>query len=78
MPLFSFFFEGVLVFPFGGDFLSVGEGGGGFSLCVEIFMLIPTCKNFYSAHALDAKVVAKIAPWGNLREIARLTRYPIC
>ena len=37
-------------------------GGGGFSLCVKIFMLIPTCKNFYSAHALDAKLVAKIAP----------------
>ena len=76
VPLFSFW-GGGLVFSFGGHlpFSPLGGGGGGFSLCVKIFMLIPTCKNF---HALDAKVVAKIAPWENLREIARLERYPIC
>ena len=67
--LFSPFFGGGVVFPFGGHFLHVGGGG---SLCGEIFRLVPTCKNFFGARALDARVVANMAPWGNLREIARL------
>ena len=40
--------------------LSMWGGGGGFSLCGEILMLISTCKIFYGALALDAKVVANI------------------
>ena len=76
VPLFSFFFlGGGPCFSFWSRFSPCGEGGGG-SLCVEIFMLIPICKNFYSAHALNAKVV--VSALGKLREIARLTRYPIC
>ena len=39
----------------------MGGGGGEFSLCGKIFMLVSTCKNFYGAHALDAKEVANIA-----------------
>ena len=71
VPLFSFW--GAL-FSFWRPFSPYG----GLSLCGEIVMLIPNCKNFYGAHTLDAKVVANIAPLGNLREIAILARHPIC
>ena len=43
--------------------------GGGGSLCGEIFKLVHT---FCGAHALAARVVANMAHWENLREIARL------
>ena len=68
--LFFSFWGGGLVFPFRGHFLHVGWGR--FSLCGAISWLVPTCKNFYDAHALDARVVANMAPWRSLREIARL------
>ena len=63
----SFLLFGGLVFLFGGHFLHVGGGGGGgFSLCEEIFRFIFTYKNFYCAHALDARVVASIWRLGEI------------
>ena len=71
-PLFSFW--GALMF-----FLleAIFSMWGGSPYVAKFLCLSPLCKNFYYAHALDAKVVASIAPWGNLREIARLARHPI-
>ena len=67
VPLFSFnLWGGGLVFPFGGHFLHVRGGGGGVvSLCGKIFRLVPTCKIFFGARSLDARVVTNMAPWGN-------------
>ena len=39
----------------------------------KMFRLVPTCTNFWGAHAFDARVVSIIGlPLQNLREIARL------
>ena len=39
---------------------------GGSPYVAKFLCLSPLCNNFYYAHALDAKVVASIAPWGHL------------
>ena len=45
---------------------------GVFSLW-KMFRFVPTCTNFWGAHAFDARVVPSIGlPLRNLREIARL------
>ena len=75
VPLFSFW--GALFFLLEVFSLCVC-GGGGVLLMWRNFYTYPRLQNFYGAHALDAKVVANIAPWGNLREIARLAKHPIC
>ena len=65
--IFSF---GVPCFTFWGYFLYVGGGGRLFSTYIEKFLgLFPLPK--IGAHALAARVVANISPWGNLREIVR-------
>ena len=77
VPLFSFW--GALFVLLEAIFSMCGGGGGGWALLMwRNFYAFPHLQNFYGAHALDAKVVANIAPWGNLREIARLARHPIC
>ena len=70
-PLFSFW--GALFLPlhcFGGYFLHVRDY---FSPYVESFSgMSSLTKIAASAHAFAARVVASVAPSGNLREIARL------
>ena len=54
--LFSSFGGPALFLLLGGHFLHLGGGGGAFSAGV---------------HALAAKIVINISPWGKLREIVR-------
>ena len=67
---FFFFWRAGLCSPFGGSF-SPFRGGGLFSLCGEIFKLVSTYKISAGVHALAAKIVINISPWGKLREIVR-------
>ena len=63
--------EGRPCFSFCGSFSPFRRGGGLFSLCGENFKLVSTYKISAGAHALAAKIVTNISPWGKLGEIVR-------